>query len=176
VIGFGFVLFIALPLVLWIGAMILRAAISFANKRIGPAPEPSYLVEDDDDWGDYPLPSERERSSGAIPVPGIGRGMWMILAVVIVNVIVGAAIQVVMGEGPGPGRRGGGLLDDADFLARLITVPVSFLVTAGLLAVMLPTRFGRGCLVALFYYLICIGIAIGCAVPMFALRLVFRGG
>lgn len=108
-------------------------------------------------------------------MPGIGRGMWMLLVIVIVNVIVGAAIQMVMGSDPGPRHRRG-LFDDADFLARLATIPASFLVAAGLLAAMLPTRFSNGCLVALFYYLISIGIAIGIAVPMFALRLVFRGG
>jgi hypothetical protein len=175
VIGFGFVPFIALLLFLWFGAMILRAAIGFANKRGGPSLEPNDTADDDDDWGDYPLPGKEERSPGAILMPGIGRGMWMLLVIVIVNVIVGAAIQMVMSSEPGPRHRGG-LFDDADFLARLATIPASFLVTAGLLAAMLPTRFSRGCLVALFFYLICIGIAIGFAVPMFALRLVFRGG
>jgi len=167
---------IALPLSLWVGAMILRAAISLANKRIGPPPEPASFVEDEDDWGDYPLPGERqEGSSGAIPAPSIGGGMMMMMGIVIVNVVVGAAIHIVMGEERGPRRGGGGLLDDADFLAAVATVPASFLVTAGLLAAMLPTRFSRSCLVTLFYYLICIGIAIGIAVPMSVLRLLFRG-
>jgi|GEM_PF-6975557 len=54
--------------------------------------------------------------------------------------------------GAGAGGKAG--IDNAAIIANLASLPVSFLVLAGICTAMLPTTFGRGCLVALFYWLI----------------------
>jgi len=167
---FPFFILIGLPVALLVGAVILRSAITFANGRIGPVPDEIAPSRDESDWADYPIPGERANPATAIPKPTIGGGMLMVFAIVIVNVIVGAAIQLVIGDEPVPRRRRfRGPFDDAGFIARLVTVPVSFLVTAGLLAAMLPTTFRRGCLVAFFVFLICMGIAAIFYLPILAL-------
>jgi hypothetical protein len=167
---FPFLILIALPVALLIGAAILRAAINLANGRIGPTSDEVLSSRDEDDWADYPIPGERANLTAAIPVPSVGSAMMMMLAVVIVNVIVGTAIQLVSGDEPvhRPGRFRGPF-DDATFIARVVTLPVSFLVMSGLLAAMLPTTFRRGCLVAGFYFIICAGIAAIFFVPVFIL-------
>jgi hypothetical protein len=161
---------IALPVGLLIGSVILRSAIGFANKRVGPADDAMVESRDEDDWADYPIPGARTEPRAQIPVPSVGGGMLMVLCIVVVNFIVGAAINLVLGEGFAPGpRRGGGLLVNSEILARLVTFPAGFLVMAGLLAAMLPTTFRRGCLVAFFCVLICLGIAAILFVPMYLL-------
>lgn len=167
---FPFFILIGLPVVLLVGAVILRTAITFANGRIGPVPDEIAPSRDDDDWADYPVPGERESPRTAIPMPTIGGGMMMVLAIVLVNVFVGAAIQLVIGDEPVPRRRRfRGPLDDVGLIARLVTVPASFLITSGLLAAMLPTTFRRGCLVAFFSFLISLGIAAIFYLPILAL-------
>lgn len=167
---FPFFILIALPAALLIGAAILRAAINLANGRIGPTPDAPVSSGDEDDWADYPIPGERGNPTAAIPLPSIGGGMTMMLAVVIVNVIVGAAIQLVIGDEPVPRPgRFRGPFDDATFVARVVTLPVSFLIMSGLLAAMLPTTFRRGCLAAGFYFMICVGIAAIFFVPVLIL-------
>jgi hypothetical protein len=52
------------------------------------------------------------------------------------------------------GARGQGV----SLIAQAISVPAGFLVMAGMLTAMLPTNFGRACLVTLIYYLIVIVI------------------
>jgi hypothetical protein len=166
---FPFLILIALPAALLIGAAILRAAINLANGRIGPTPDARVSSGDEDDWADYPIPGERGNPTAAIPLPSIGGGMMMMLAVVIVNVIVGAAIQLVIGGEPARPGRFRGPFDDATFIARVVTLPVSFLIMSGLLAAMLPTTFRRGCLVAGFYFMICAGFAAIFYVPVLIL-------
>jgi hypothetical protein len=168
---FPLFLLIALPVALLIGSVILRAAVNFANRRLGPAPNDVFIPEDEDDWADYPIPGARTSSSSQIPMPSVGGGMMMMLCIAIVNVIVGAAIQLVIGDEPAP-RPGRirGPLDDGILIARVLTLSLSFLVTTGLLAAMLPTTFRRGCLVAFFYFAICIGIAALFFVPIWLLR------
>jgi hypothetical protein len=167
---FPCLILIVLPVALLIGVAILRAAINLANGRIGQTPGDVILARDEDDWADYPIPGERVNSTAAIPLPSVGSGMMMMLAVVIVNVIVGAAVQLVIGDEPAPrGGRLRGPLDDSTFIARVVTLPVSFLIMSGLLAAMLPTTFRRGCLVAGLYFMICAGIAAIFFVPVLIL-------
>ena len=167
---FPFIILIAFPVALLIAAAILRAAINLANGRIGPTPDDVVTSKDEDDWADYPIPGERTNSTDAIPLPSVGSGMMKMLAVMIVNVIVGAAIQLVIGSEPGPRPgRFRGPFDDSTFIARVVTLPVCFLIMSGLLAAMLPTTFRRGCLVAGFYIMICAGIAAIFFVPVLIL-------
>lgn len=158
-----------------IGSVLLRFAVSLSNRSIGRPAEPNeYVVEDDDDWGDYPIAgSKPEAVSEVIPTPGLGKGMWIILCVVIVNAVIVFAIQMAFGEDPGP-RRARGFFDDEQVLSRLATLPISFLIVSGLFSALLPTGFTRGLLVAFYYLVIGIGIAVLLALPIFALGVVFR--
>jgi hypothetical protein len=154
--GFPFVFLFALPVGLLIGAVILRAAVSMANKCVGgPAREPDYYDEDEDeeDWDGYMRPRRGRESGGAIPEPTLGRAMGIVLVSVIAILVVTVPIRLFLGlEAP----VGGG--DDIFLLAQLITLVLGFVISAGVLAGMLPTSFARGCLVALFEYLIVLGV------------------
>lgn len=166
IIGMLFFLLV-IPFGLLIGSAILRGAVSLANKRLGPPPESKYIVEDEDDWGDYPIAGQQpERTGGVIPTPSIGGGMLMMLAIMIVNGIVTFVFQMMMDDNPGGGRgRLRGPLDDM-VITRLLSLPIGFFLMSGLLAVFLPTSFTRSCLVALYYFLICLGIAAVLMVPL----------
>jgi hypothetical protein len=163
---FPILLLIAIPLALYISAVILRSAIGFANRKIGPPAEPAdYQVVDEDDWGDYPLPGDKQRTGEAIPVPGMSGGMLMMVAVLIVNAIVTFAVHlVVIGDGPARHRRG--FVADKELIARFLSFGIGYFVMSGLLAAMLPTTYRRGCLVAGYYVVICLGIAAIFLVPM----------
>jgi hypothetical protein len=163
--GILFFPLLVLPLVLWFGALILRGAITLANKCLSIPPEPIDVpADDEDDWGDYPLPGERATGAATIPKPSVFGAMSMLLAIAVVNVIVGAVVRIVIGTVEGP-------LDDLAILGRLVTVLIIFLVMAGLLASMLPTTFRRGCLVTLFTYLIALAIAVLVLAPLYVLGL-----
>jgi hypothetical protein len=151
-----FLIMIAIPVVLLIGAVVLRTSIALANRRLGPDTEDEYLPFDENDWADYPIPGERRHSTSRIPMPSVAAGIGMLLCIVVVNLIVGAGIQMA--------------LDDTTVSARIVTLPVGFVLTSGLLAAMLPTGFRRGCLIAGYFSAICIGIAALLAVPLWLLR------
>lgn len=164
-------LLIGLPIGLLIGALILRGAASLANRCVGSADRPYY--GDDEDWEDYPRSrKKRHRRFAGIPEPEIGRGMLIMLVIFIVNAAVSYGIRQVVGPvvvnaGAGPFPRG-------QVLSQLFGLPIGFLVLSSMLTVMLPTSFPRACLVSLFYYVICILIAVAIFVPLFALGLAMR--
>lgn len=160
---FPCVFLIAIPFILLIGAAILRGAVSLANKTVGGA-EPRPYYGDDDDWDDYPLARKRGlASSEKIPVPTLGWGMLILIVVLIASAVVNFGVSAAIGIGVAAnavGFRGA---------FQVIGLPIGFLVLATMLTMMLPTSFGRGCLVSLFYYLICIAIAIVIFVPILVL-------
>src|SRR5262249_14972865 len=99
-----------------------------------------------------------------IPEPSIRYAMGIVLVAAVTNLLVGIVIWMAVAEllEPGPaarGPRGGGpdpeqLLKGPGLIAPLISLPVGFLVCAGVSALMLPASFGRACLVTLFEHLI----------------------
>jgi hypothetical protein len=155
---------------LLIGAVILRAAISFANKCL-PAPARARYDDEDDyedgdgDWAAYERPKRREsRAAGGIPEPTMGRAMGIVFVVFICTSIAGLPISLAMGAGPlGDGE------PEVVLLASLIQLPIGFLVTAGVLCGMLPTTFPRACLVVVFEYLIVLAICVIIGVPLYVL-------
>jgi hypothetical protein len=179
---------LAIPIGLMIGAAILRGAVSLANACLGPdrSKTSSYDDEYTDYEGRYDRPSRRYRetnSGGLIPEPGLGYGM----VIVLVNAFAQFAIGMVMaiglmavaggaggggGQGFGAGKRGfgdgGGGNDALELMMNLLSIPVGFIVTSGVLTMMLPTSFGRACLVTLFQYLIIIAIGVVVVVVLFA--------
>ena len=165
------VLVFALPIGLLIGAVILRAAVSFANKCL---PQPRSRYDDDyDDWDDDYRPRSRRRApAGAIPEPSMGQAMLIVFVNMIVGFVVSIPINVAMGVGFA--GQGGGNDPAASIIASLIQLPIGFLIAAGVLTAMLPTTFPRACLVVVFEYLIVIGICVIIAVPLFLLAFAAR--
>jgi hypothetical protein len=141
----------AIPIILLIGAVILRAAIALANRRLGQAADDEHWPVDENDWADYPIPGGRRGSSTQIPMPSVAAGIGMLLCIAIVNLVVGVGIRMVF--------------DDVALSDRIVVLPVGFVFTSGLLAAMLPTTFRRGCLIAGYCAAICLGIAALLAVP-----------
>ncbi len=170
------VLLIGLPIGLLIGAVILRGGVSFANKCLPKESERNDRYwDDEDDDEDYDRPVRR-RAKAAIPEPGLGKAMGIVLVGAIVGFIISIPINLVMGVGMGMGNANGGNQDQTmRILASLIQLPIGFLVSAGIRTGMLPTSFGRACLVVVFEYLIMIVICVIIAVPLFLLGFLLAG-
>lgn len=125
---------IALGLGSLIGAVILRAAISMYN-ALGGGPD----------------------SYASVPEPDFGEAMGIVFVTYLVQVVAGMALGFVLGNAGMAGR------EDALKL-QLISLPISLLVMAGMLSMMLPTTFGRGLLVAIcqiIVSLLIVGVLVG---------------
>jgi hypothetical protein len=156
------VLVILIPIALLIGALILRGGVYFANKCIPKESEPDYDDRDDRDEEDRPRP--RRRRGAAIPMPGIGWAMLIVFLNGIVSTIITTPIDLALGLKPFDFEAE----DDPAIvlLSMAIELPIGFLLAAGFRTLMLPTSFGRACLVVLFEYLIGIVIGLVLAVPL----------
>jgi len=146
---------------LLIGAVILRGAVSIANMCLGDQRAASY--DDGDGWGDEDdddddaprRRSRKRRPTKAIPEPGVGQAMLIIFVLLIVSGVVRYAMGEMMGAVAVNVR---GFQDIAVLL--LVIFMVQFFIMSTMLSVMLPTTFGRACLVSIFYILIWIAICV----------------
>jgi hypothetical protein len=123
---------------LLIGAVILRAACALYNAMAGGKGSP-YRV----------------------PEPGLGQAMGIVFVTALINFVVSFVLGLAVGAGAeatGTGAQGPALL------FQLISLPVSLLVMAAMLAAMLPTTFGRGILVALCNLLVSILVVAAVAI------------
>lgn len=173
--GLGFVCvgaLIGLTIGVLIGALILRAAVWCTNKCL-PQPQPHYRDDDyddrdDDDDFDRPVRRRPRRATTAIPEPDFGRACL----IVFVNFIIQLGIGFVLGFMAG--AAGVGL--DGIQVIQILSYVIGFFISAAVCTAMLPTSFGRACLVVLFQYLIAIVIVIIVAVPLvLALGIQLRG-
>lgn len=164
---------IGLGIYILIGALVIRAACWIANKCL-PQPQPRYDDDDfddrdDDEFDDRP---RRRRSRGpttAIPEPNFGRACGIMALNVLIQIGIGFAIGIVLG---GAGFRGG----DGIGAMQVMNVLIHFFVVAALCSGMLPTTFGKACLVSLFNFLIWLLIGIIVVVALVAtIGLQFRG-
>jgi hypothetical protein len=111
-------------------AVHLRAAIALYNKLAGGTSSPS-----------------------SVPVPAFGKAMWISFATCVAQLIAGFFIDRVTDTGamgPGAGARG------MDVALLRISIPVSLIIQAAILAEKLPTTFGQAILVTLCDMLIVI--------------------
>ncbi|MBM3980288.1 MAG: hypothetical protein FJ304_08380 [Planctomycetes bacterium] len=169
---FGIVIII--PLVGLIGSVIIRGGVSFANKCL-PKPDPRgprvtrYDDDDDefgdeydyDDWAEYDRPKGRRKPPpGAIPEPGLGHAMGITYVLAIAQAIVSFVAQAVARD-----------IDDLAPAVMLIAIAIAlqFVISAGIHAGMLPTAFGRACLVVVFECLIVVVIVIAVGAPLYVL-------
>jgi hypothetical protein len=161
-------LVIAIPIVLLIGAAILRAAVALANATIGdvaPARDPFDSEFDGDDDRGYRR--ERRRPTRAVPEPGLGWGMLIVLVVGLVNFLAGIPIRLAFGLPVVGGEEK--VPVDKLLVIQAIGLPVGFLVAAWITGLMLPTTFARACLVVLYEYLVVIAIVAVIAGGFYAL-------
>jgi hypothetical protein len=177
------VLAIAIPIGLLIGGGILMGACALFNTMVGAtasgraAPPPYNPYDDrrsagpDSPTGLQDRPDrgfddfrESDRDLGirrvvGVPQPDLLKAMGIVLVVGVVNTCSNFVISQALGAPAGLGlqRRGDPM---AGLLANLISLPIDFLVEAGLLTALLPTTFGKAALVTLLHYLILLAIGV----------------
>jgi hypothetical protein len=140
------------------GAVIFRAAVTLSNKILGASAVSKTDSDDEelDEWIGYRQIKQRVQ---AIPEPGLGGGMFCVVMLIVVGVLTGLLMSFLFGVGPFNDGRfvGGGLV-----LASLIFgLGIGFPVSAWVLSGILPTTFGRACLVLVLNYAIIILIVGG---------------
>jgi hypothetical protein len=148
---------LGLLLGLLIGAALLRAAVSIANRVSGPLKQERFDPVEDWDWDDEPEdPRPRRTGEKAIPEPAVPKAMMIASTTGVVNVFIGLVLAV-FAEALDVGD-----LDDgpAVVLFVLFLVPLGCAATALLLTVMLPTTFWRAALVSFVQYALVIVFAL----------------
>jgi hypothetical protein len=159
------VLVIAVPIAIFVGALVLRASVWLANqclwapaKRVR-APDPEDEDGDEDEFAR--LKVSRTRYGTAIKPPSFGRALGLSTLCTLVQAVV-ALLQTFF-----------------ETVARIDATQsvvlagsclfVSFLSTAGLCAALLPTTFGRALLVTLFDFLLTAAVVVALALPLLIL-------
>jgi len=155
-----------------IGAVVLRGAVSLANKILGPPKADSQRLPEDsiempagssDPSNPYSAPQVTSvagyRQDTVIPEPSFGSAYLMVLAQLILGVVVGFVIGLAIGAALGA---------EASWLASVLSLVVGVGINAVVLSSMLPTTFKRGMLVSFMQILIglliaavIIGVAMG---------------
>ncbi len=92
-------------------------------------------------------------SPGSVPSPGFGKAMLMVLVIGIIQFVTGIVLGVM-----------GVTANMTPIMANLISTPISFLVSAGMISALLPTSFGKGLGVALCQFIIMILILVAVVV------------
>lgn len=125
--GSGYALGIVVGVVIatLIMAMLIRLAVSLANRIVG-------------------------KSGATIPEPSLGSAMGIAFLTTIANSVAGLAVNVLIHADPGIGKTN----PAANLAALSAPVPLGMLIMAGLLALALPTTFGRALFVAFIQCLI----------------------
>jgi hypothetical protein len=175
----GLMIFGAVLIGLFIGALILQAACVLYNKLAGVsaplsrsppmerrwemevAEEPRHSFALDD--ADEPAFEDADRPSG-VPKLNLGQAMGIVCISAIANAVVGFLIGRLLGSVRVAAASG---LWATSPLAFLIALPANILV----MGATLPTSFGKGLLVALLYTLIYLILGIVIAAIVFAIIL-----
>jgi hypothetical protein len=142
--------------VLILGSLLLRAAIALANKLLGTSGGRQYYPDDKelDEWIGY-RQIKRKSPSAGVPALGLGKGMTCVFLLAIFGFLPGILIRFFFE------RDSGYFNDDLALVAHLFGLIIGFPISALVLAGMLPTKFGRACLVLLLSYLIIIAFVGG---------------
>jgi hypothetical protein len=111
-------------------------------------------------------------SRSSVPYPAFGKAMWITFETSVFQLIAGLLIfGLFRGDGAAASGARGRVVDD---VAQLLFVPVSFLITLGVLSAKLPTTFGRAILVTLcdmLLVLLVVGVLVAIAVLVFGVAL-----
>ncbi|MBN9117643.1 MAG: hypothetical protein J0I06_00475 [Planctomycetes bacterium] len=152
-----FGLVFGLPVALVVGAVALRAAVSIANRTVGPPKERTDPFADWDWDGDWEDEKPRRSAEKAIPEPGLGKGMMVSFAVVVLTAFIGAVLGVLaeaVADDLLEGDEGARVA-----LLALFTLPLGFVGAALVFAATLPTTFSRAALVAVVYHFFALVLA-----------------
>jgi len=141
-------LVVALPVVVPVGAFVLRAAVGLANRVL---PRPPADREYGYDVDEYVLPPVRET---AVPVPGFGKAAGITALAVLADLAAGIALAVLDHQALGLDRD----------LRRIVfggaALLSAFLIQSVLLTLLLPTTFLRASLVFAFVLLLGVPVAL----------------
>lgn len=137
------------------GTVLVRGAVGIANRILGVSSVRRRERDDEelDEWIGYRM---IKREVEPIPEPGAGKGMLMVLLIVAIDFLTGLLLRRMFGVGFG--RRYGGEDVAAEFI-HLIGAVIAIPIVGWALSAVLPTRFGRACLVIVVSYAIVIVIA-----------------
>jgi hypothetical protein len=192
-----------LLIALIIGAVIVRCSCWIYNKMVGAtAPRKGRYQEDEEEYDDRrtarELDNERDEDEEqdaddrprirrrptiydgdgpGVPEPSTGRAMGIAALILVLTIVIGQVISFTTGVGA-RGFAAGGAATKVGLLviAGCGQLVVDYLIVAGLLTAMLPTKFGRACVVALICCVIYIIIAVIAVLIIVVLVQVGRGG
>lgn len=143
-------LVVALPLVVPVAALVLRAAVGLTNRVLGRPP-----AERDRDYGyavdEYALPPRRE---SAVPVPGFWRAAGIAAAIFLADLAAGVGLAILERNLQGLNR------DESRIVFGCASLATAYLIQAGFLTLLLPTTVPRACLVAAFALLLGVPVAL----------------
>lgn len=141
------------------GALLFRISITLANWFLGTTPAKPGRFDDEelDEWIGYrQLKNPTTRGEEGIPETNLGKGMLCVFLILLFELLPGIPMQYLCGAHDG---------DSSDreemVFAHLLGMIIGFLPTAWVVATILPTRFGRACLVLVLNYLILMALAVG---------------
>jgi hypothetical protein len=148
-----------------VGAVILRAACAWYNSMVGRSRHRAAVPGSQAEITQFPAASDNPYEAptvashwGAtnedvgVPEPDFGKAWLISFVTVLTNAFVGFILGIMVGAG---GAAAGARNENMVMLASLaVSLPASFLVSAALLTVMLPTSFGRAFIVTLLYLVI----------------------
>lgn len=139
------------------GAVVVRTATAIVNRILGARRQADDEL-DLDEWIGY---RQIKRTVAPIPEPDVWKGATSVLLVAVINFLAGVALREIFGVGPfdEPRQR-----DDSSVVFwHVMGVLLSFPLGAWVVMSVLPTNFGRACLVLLWCYLIPLILALGIA-------------
>src|SRR5262249_4168509 len=145
-LAIGLVVGTLLGAVFLYAAIALYKAIALLNKMLGGGSSPS-----------------------SVPWPAFGKAMWITFETSMYQMVAGLLIFGLF-RGDGAGTRG----QVVDGVAQLLFVPVSILITVGVLSAKLPTTIGRAILVTLcdvLLVLLAVSVLVAIAVLLFGVAL-----
>ncbi|MBX9628317.1 MAG: hypothetical protein K2X82_31245 [Gemmataceae bacterium] len=152
-------LLILLP-ALAVSAFLLKVAVGFADRVVARTGRPrargasgyAFLP-------DRPVPPPQP----GIPMPSFLRAVGIQLVAGFTLLGIGLVVWLAAGRPAAETPAGGA--------ARAVPPVIGFFYFAGVAALMLPTTFGRGCLVALFHHLLCLAVLIPVALVLYSVGL-----
>jgi hypothetical protein len=137
-------------------SVLFRTGVGLANRAIG-ASRPDFDAPGDepDEWIGYRYIKQPVRG---IPSPGFGKGLGTVLVLIVVNALAGVAMRITFGVGfEHYGPRSG-----PDWVAcQVMGILFCFPLAAWIVSSILPTSFGRACLVLLTSYLVLAAVGLG---------------
>jgi hypothetical protein len=141
------------------GAVVFRVAVSLSNKCLGPSHFEELDPDDEelDEWIGY---RQVRRQLARIPDPGVAKGILCVLWLGVVGVLTSLLMRLLFGVTPFDEHGVGS--HHLIVVSHIFAIVIGFPFSAWVLASILPTSFGRACLVLFWIYalLMCLAVAL----------------